>query len=70
MTKEERKALTRVCAYCEHAKTIWDEKTMLCSRKGIVSREYCCRAFAYDPLKRKPEAPRALEIPPEEEMHI
>ncbi len=44
-----------VCECCEHAAVINDELNVLCELRGIVSREYHCRKFAYDPLKRVPK---------------
>ena len=42
------------CRYCEHAAAIRDGETMLCSKKGVVSAEFQCKKYAFDPLKRKP----------------
>lgn len=42
------------CKYCERAKTLSDPDVMLCGRHGVVSADYCCRRFRYDPLKRTP----------------
>ena len=44
-----------VCEFCEHAAIINDDENVLCERRGIVSREYKCRKFVYDPLKRFPK---------------
>ena len=47
--------LPRVCQFCENASPLCDEDNVLCLRKGIVNKEYCCRRYAYDPLKRVPK---------------
>lgn len=60
MSKNKKNSLPdlpRVCEFCECATLIHDDNNVLCSQKGIVNREYCCRKFIYDPLKR---APRTL----------
>lgn len=44
-----------VCRFCEHATLINDEQNVLCSVRGIVFADYCCRKFSYDPLKREPK---------------
>lgn len=33
---------------------------VLCLKKGIVFREYACKHFQYDPLRREPRAKPAL----------
>ena len=44
--------IVKVCAYCERAKCLYDEQTMLCSKKGVVDASHSCHKFIYDPLKR------------------
>lgn len=51
--------LPRVCRFCERAALINDDENVLCSERGIVSSEYCCRKYSYDPLKRAPKIPPA-----------
>ena len=48
----------KICAYCEKASGIYDDDTMICKNRGIVSKAYSCRKFIYDPLKRIP--PKAV----------
>ena len=60
----------KCCAYCEYAESTGDESIMLCSKKGKVEADSCCRKFSYDLLKRKPRVmtqiptidPEALEL--------
>ncbi len=52
--KREAPETARACIYCENATVIADEENVLCSLHGIVNKEFCCRKFAYDPLKRVP----------------
>ncbi len=42
------------CGLCERASII-DENDMLCRKYGVVSCNYHCRKFEYDPLKRIPK---------------
>lgn len=50
-----------ICAFCEHASEIYDEDTMICKTRGVVSKAYSCRKFIYDPLKRIP--PKSIPAP-------
>lgn len=50
----ESRELPHVCRFCVSAHTLYYGDTMLCDRKGIVSCEYCCAKFRYDPLKHQP----------------
>ena len=56
-----RKKISHQCAYCAYA-TALDESTMLCSKKGIVSSQRKCLKFHYDPCKRIPPRPKALDF--------
>jgi len=56
--KRKKKAETDVvpsCSVCEHAQDIKDEGNMLCAKCGVVSKDYKCRKFHYDPIKRVPQ---------------
>ena len=48
------------CAYCEKGRQI-NEREVACVKRGVVPVEYHCRAFRYDPLKRVPPRPAALD---------
>lgn len=48
------------CAYCEKGQQI-NEREVACVKRGVVPAEYHCRAFRYDPLKRVPPRPAALD---------
>ena len=60
--------LPRACEYCECATIIHDEDNVLCSRHGIVNRDYACRKFVYDPLKRVPRVLPPLPKLSEEDL--
>lgn len=40
---------------------------MLCTKYGVVSMTYECRKFSYDPFKRIPPKPKALDFSKYEE---
>jgi hypothetical protein len=52
--------LPRVCCFCERATLISDEHNVLCCDRGIVSADYFCHNFSYDPLKRAPKTPPVM----------
>lgn len=56
-----RKKIERSCQYCAHSAKLNDDQ-MLCTRKGIVSADGQCRKFDYDPFKRVPSKPKALDF--------
>ena len=51
----------KICAFCEHCVSLFDEDNMLCDKNGIVSKGHTCKKFSYDPLKRTP--PKAQSLP-------
>ena len=54
-----RKNMDPRCAYCQHGQQV-NERDAACVKRGIVPLEHHCRAFKYDPLKRVPPRPAAL----------
>lgn len=56
-----RKKIERSCSYCQHG-TKLDDEQVLCIKKGIVSSCGSCRKFTYDPCKRIPPRPKALDF--------
>jgi len=56
-----RKKIDRSCSYCLNG-TFVDEEQVLCIKKGIVSACGKCRKFKYDPCKRVPSKPKALDF--------
>ena len=55
-----RRHIEPCCAYCARGTNISDTET-ICYKKGVVSASGQCRSFRYDPLKREPPAPAALD---------
>ncbi|MBQ7859054.1 MAG: hypothetical protein IJ347_02815 [Faecalibacterium sp.] len=49
------------CEYCANGRRASDPRMILCERKGVVSPQYHCRKYQYDPLlripKRQPKLP-------------
>lgn len=43
------------CEYCAHGRLSPDGETVLCTKKGVVERDSCCRKYKYDILKRQPK---------------
>lgn len=56
-----RKKIQRSCAYCSYGVRI-DEDQVLCSKRGTVLPEAKCRKFQYDPCKRIPSKPKAVDF--------
>ncbi len=56
-----RKKIAKSCTYCAHGTQI-DEEQVLCIKKGVVSVCGKCRKFSYDPCKRIPTKPKALDF--------
>ncbi|MBQ2676261.1 MAG: hypothetical protein IJN31_08535 [Peptococcaceae bacterium] len=55
------------CGYCAHGVLAEDRVSVLCRKKGIVSCDYKCRRFKYDPLKRIPKiAPELMQFDAED----
>ena len=61
-----RKKIERSCIYCVYS-TKMDQENMLCTKKGVVPMYSACRKFRYDPFKRVPPRPKALDFSKYEE---
>ncbi len=68
--KNDGPEVAKVCIYCENATVIADEENVLCSLCGIVNKEFCCKKFAYDPLKRVPRPMPPMPKLTEEDLLI
>ena len=55
----------KFCEFCRYAEPLSGTDDMLCTHKGVVGKEYSCRKFVYDPLKRVPRKLPELIIPDE-----
>lgn len=56
-----RKKIERSCAYCAYG-TRLDEEQVLCIKRGVFPLDGKCRKFRYDPCKRVPFKPKALDF--------
>ncbi len=64
--RKNKEESPNICEYCRFASALSLSENMLCDKKGVVDKEYSCRRFVYDPLKRIPR--RAPEIPVPEDL--
>ena len=55
------KKLRRSCIYCVQGTKISDDQ-ILCVKHGVVSANYQCRKFKYDPCKRVPVKAKAMDF--------
>ena len=53
--------ITPSCSYCVHGKLSPNKESILCVKAGIVDLDYSCKKFKYDPLKRQPRRPKAID---------
>lgn len=56
-----RKRIPKSCAYCANGTKIGDEQ-ILCTKRGVTSVYSQCRKFSYDPCKRIPKKPKAMDF--------
>lgn len=56
-----RKKIHPSCSYCVYSAKLTDGQ-ILCSKKGMVSSDGKCMRFRYDPIKRIPAKPKALDF--------
>ena len=56
-----RKKMPRSFAYCTNS-TKLDEENYLCMKRGVVIDTGKCRKFEYDPCKRIPSKPKAMDF--------
>lgn len=56
----DEKGVSPSCSYCEYGKTAPDGESVLCKKRGVVEKDFSCRKFSYDILKRQPRRPLPL----------
>lgn len=54
------KDISPSCSYCKHGKQAPDGENVLCKKNGIVEKDFACKKFSYDVLKRQPRRPLPL----------
>ncbi|MBE6688074.1 MAG: hypothetical protein E7588_02215 [Ruminococcaceae bacterium] len=50
--KKANKKYDKCCYYCEYSNAILDGESFLCKKKGVVTPDFSCSAFIFDPLKK------------------
>ena len=55
MSKKIIEAKEPRCEYCLRGKLSADGETVLCTKKGVMNKDFSCKKFRYDPLKRVPD---------------
>lgn len=56
-----RKKIERSCDYCAYGVRL-DDESILCAKKGLNANSKKCRKFCYDPTKRIPVKPKAMDF--------
>lgn len=56
-----RKKIPHACSYCLHGAAL-EEDLILCTKKGLREPDDKCWRFYYDPCKRIPSKPKALDF--------
>ncbi len=56
-----RKKIEKSCTYCRFG-TALEEDLVLCTKRGVVAVGRKCCKFQYDPIKRIPSKPKALDF--------
>ena len=56
-----RKKIERACSYCARGTSLEGDK-ILCCKKGLREPWDKCRKFRYDPSKRIPAKPKAMDF--------
>lgn len=56
-----RKKIQKSCEYCAHG-AILDNNQILCVKRGLTANVEKCRKFNYDPFKRVPSKPKAIDF--------
>lgn len=56
-----RKKIERSCSYCTFGAKLEDGQ-VLCAKRGLKTVDDSCRRFRYDPCKRIPSKPKAMDF--------
>lgn len=55
MQKLYNKKVAPMCSYCVFGRPAPNGDSVLCEKRGIMTKDSSCRKFKYDPLKRIPK---------------
>ena len=59
--------IEKKCCYCENAIPIKETRGYICNKKGIVTYNFSCKKFSFDPLKLSPMLPaKTLQFSPDD----
>ncbi|MBO4693631.1 MAG: hypothetical protein J5659_04505 [Clostridia bacterium] len=47
--------IIKSCAWCLYGKKSEYTNDIFCKKRGITTKDYYCRKYKYDPLKRTPD---------------
>jgi len=50
MNKENEAVIEKKCCYCENSAPIRETTGYICKKKGVVSYNFTCKKFVFDPL--------------------
>ena len=56
-----RKKIERSCSYCTFGAQL-EDGYVLCAKRGMKTVADSCRKFRYDPCKRIPSKPKAMDF--------
>lgn len=62
--------ISPACAYCLIGKPAPDGETVLCPKKGVVAKDYSCKKFKYDIMKRVPKKSPKLQSFSQEDFSL
>jgi len=67
MNGTTERSIEKKCCYCEHAMPIRETTGYICKRKGVVSYNFTCKKFIFDPIKLVPVLPaKPLRFSPDD----
>ncbi len=58
------------CSYCLLGKPAPDGKSVLCPKKGVVAKDFSCKKFKYDIMKRVPKKAPELKSFSKEDFSV
>lgn len=62
-----RKDIPAACSLCRYGRISAKRGIILCEKRGVVSPDFSCRKFSYDPIKRIPKGrPKPMEFSEED----
>lgn len=64
------KNIEPACVYCRNGMITQNGDMIMCPKKGMVEKNYHCRKFHYDPLKRVPHNAAVLPEFTQEEFEL